>query len=96
MNVFLNNPPDPPDPPCLSIRDQSLTFIPMDYGDRPPWDGGSGGGNDFLPESLRNSDYGDILMFRNHLDIFLENIPDEPSVPGLVTGAESPQSNSFI
>ena len=42
-----------------------------------------------LPESLRNSDHGDILMFKNHLDIFLETIPDEPSVPGLVRGAET-------
>ena len=29
-----------------------------------------------LPESLRNSEHGDILMFKNHLDIFMENIPD--------------------
>jgi hypothetical protein len=42
-----------------------------------------------LPESLRNSDHGDILMFKNHLDIFLDTIPDEPSVPGLVRGAET-------
>ena len=33
-----------------------------------------------LPESLRNSEHGDILMFKNHLDIFLENIPDEPTI----------------
>ena len=42
-----------------------------------------------LPESLRNSDHGDILMFKNNLDIFLGNIPDEPTVPGLVRAAET-------
>ena len=42
-----------------------------------------------LPESLRNSEHGDILMFKNHLDIFLENIPDEPTIPGLVRAAET-------
>ena len=33
------------------------------------------------PASLRN---GDILMFKNHLDIFLTNIPDESTVQGLL------------
>ena len=42
-----------------------------------------------LPENLRNSEHGDILMFKNHLDIFLENIPDEPTIPGLVRAAET-------
>ena len=42
-----------------------------------------------LPESLRNSEHGDILMFKNHLDIFLDNIPDEPTIPGLVRAAET-------
>ena len=40
-----------------------------------------------LPASLRDSEHGDILMFKNHLDLFLENIPDEPTVNGLVRGA---------
>ena len=40
-----------------------------------------------LPNELRNSDHGDILMFKNHLDIFLQNIPDEPTHHGLVRGA---------
>ena len=35
-----------------------------------------------LPTELRNSDHGDILMFKNHLDIFLQNIPDEPTHHG--------------
>ena len=42
-----------------------------------------------LPASLRNSDHGDIDMFKNHLDIYLQNIPDEPTVAGLVRGAET-------
>ena len=46
-----------------------------------------------LPTNLRNSDQGDILMFKNHLDIFLENIPDQPSVTGLMRGA---QTNSLL
>ena len=46
-----------------------------------------------LPASLRNSEHGDILMFKNHLDIFLTNIPDEPTVQGLARGA---QSNSLL
>ena len=29
-----------------------------------------------LPVNWRNSDHGDIPMFKNHLDIFLSNIPD--------------------
>ena len=46
-----------------------------------------------LPAHLRNSEHGDILMFKNHLDLFLGDIPDQPSVPGLVRGA---QSNSLL
>ena len=42
-----------------------------------------------LPAQLRNSEHGDILMFKNHLDLYLGNIPDEPTIPGLVRGAES-------
>ena len=36
-----------------------------------------------MPLSLRNSDHQDVLMFKNHLDIYLQNIPDEPTVSGL-------------
>ena len=41
-----------------------------------------------LPASLRNSDHADVDMFKNHLDIYLKNIPDEPTIAGLVRGAE--------
>ena len=46
-----------------------------------------------MPASIRNSEHGDVLMFKNHLDIFLQNIPDQPTVSGLVRGA---QSNSLL
>ena len=46
-----------------------------------------------MPTSLRNSDHGDVLMFKNHLDIYLQNIPDQPTVAGLTRAA---QSNSLI
>ena len=46
-----------------------------------------------LPISLRNSDHGDTAMFKNHLDIYLGNIPDQPTLSGLVRGA---QSNSLL
>ena len=46
-----------------------------------------------LPINLRNSDHGDIPMFKNHLDIFLSNIPDQPTRPGLTRGAAT---NSLI
>jgi ribonuclease P/MRP protein subunit RPP40 len=44
-----------------------------------------------LPLQLRNNEHGDIPMFKNHMDTFLENIPDEPTVSGLVR-----ESNSLI
>ena len=40
-----------------------------------------------MPASLRNSEHGDILMFKNHLDIYLQNILDQPTSAGLVRGA---------
>ena len=46
-----------------------------------------------LPISLRNSDHGDTAMFKNHLDIYLGNIPDQPTMAGLTRGA---QSNSLL
>ena len=46
-----------------------------------------------MPINLRNSEHGDIPMFKNHLDIFLGNIPDEPSVSGLVRAA---RTNSLL
>ena len=42
----------------------------------------------FLPIQLRNSEHGDILMFKNMADI-----PDEPTVAGLVRRA---QTNSLL
>jgi hypothetical protein len=42
-----------------------------------------------LPESLRNSEHRDLLVFKNQMDVFLENIPDEPTIPGLVRAAET-------
>ena len=46
-----------------------------------------------MPASIRNSEHGDVLMFKNHLDIYLQNIPDQPTVAGLVRGA---QTNSLL
>ena len=40
-----------------------------------------------MPASLRNSDHGDVLMFKNHLDIYLQNIPDQPTAAGYARGA---------
>ena len=42
-----------------------------------------------MPASLRNSNHGDILMFKNHLDIYLQDIPDQPTIAGLGRGASS-------
>ena len=36
-----------------------------------------------LPKSLRNENSADFPLFKNHLDIFLKNIPDQPTTPGL-------------
>ena len=36
-----------------------------------------------MPVSLRNSNHGDVAMFKNHLDIYLDNIPDQPTAAGL-------------
>ena len=46
-----------------------------------------------MPASLRNSNHGDILMFKNHLDIYLQDVPDQPTIAGLVQGA---RSNSLL
>ena len=36
-----------------------------------------------LPVILRNSEHGDVALFKNHLDIYPANIPDQPiqSIP---------------
>ena len=46
-----------------------------------------------MPVHIRNSEHGDVLMFKNHLDIYLQQIADEPTVPGLGRASES---NSLI
>ena len=40
-----------------------------------------------LPPNLRKENSGDFLLFKNHLDIFLSGIPDEPTTHGLVRAA---------
>ena len=46
-----------------------------------------------LPKSLRNENCGDFELFKNHLDLFLSRIPDQPSVAGLTRAA---QTNSLL
>ena len=46
-----------------------------------------------LPVQLRNSDHGDVEMFKNHLDIYLSSIPDQPTIGGLTRPA---QTNSLL
>ena len=40
-----------------------------------------------LPKSLRDENSGDFPLFKNHLDIFLARIPDQPTMPGLARAA---------
>ena len=42
-----------------------------------------------LPDSIRTLNTQHIDRFKNNLDIFLENIPDQPTVTGLGRAAES-------
>ena len=42
-----------------------------------------------LPKSLRNEDSGDFPLFKNHLDIFLAMVPDQPTTSGLARPAAS-------
>ena len=46
-----------------------------------------------LPKSLRNENSADFPLFKNHLDIFLAMIPDQPTTTGL---ARSAASNSLL
>ena len=46
-----------------------------------------------LPKRLRNENSGDFPLFKNHLDIFLTQIPDQPTTSGLVRAA---QTNSLL
>ena len=40
-----------------------------------------------LPIHLRNENSGDFALFKNHLDIFLSMVPDQPTTPGLPRAA---------
>ena len=42
-----------------------------------------------LPESVRVLNTEHVDLFKNHLDVFLANIPDEPTMTGLGRAAES-------
>ena len=42
-----------------------------------------------LPKSLRNENSGDFELFKNHLDIFLAMVPDQPTTAGLARAASS-------
>jgi hypothetical protein len=46
-----------------------------------------------LPESIRSIDTDHVDFFKNHLDVFLSSIPDQPTVTGLARAADS---NSFL
>merc|ERR1712179_452479 len=32
-----------------------------------------------LPIHIRNSEHGDVAMFKNHLDLYLQGVPDQPT-----------------
>ena len=42
-----------------------------------------------LPKSLRNENSADFPLFKNHLDIFLAMVPDQPTTTGLARPAAS-------
>ena len=42
-----------------------------------------------LPMSLRNENSGDYELFKNHLDLYLKGIPDQPTTAGLTRAANS-------
>ena len=46
-----------------------------------------------LPKSLRNENAADFPLFKNHLDIFLARIPDQPTTAGV---ARAVVSNSLL
>ena len=35
-----------------------------------------------MPIIIRKSDHGDVSMFKNHLDYYLQNVPDQPTIAG--------------
>ena len=42
-----------------------------------------------IPDSLRSMNSEHIDTFKNHLDVFLSSIPDQPTMTGLGRAAES-------
>ena len=42
-----------------------------------------------LPQSVRDEDSGDYILFKNRLDIFLSQVPDQPTKAGLARAAAS-------
>ena len=42
-----------------------------------------------LPAELRNTDHNNVDIFKKKLDIFLSNIPDQPTIAGVGRSAES-------
>ena len=42
-----------------------------------------------LPVNLRNENSGDFALFKNHLDIYLSKVPDQPTTQGLARAAVS-------
>ena len=42
-----------------------------------------------LPDNIRNINTDHVDYFKNHLDVFLSAIPDQPTVTGLGRAAES-------
>ena len=42
-----------------------------------------------LPLNIRNENSRNFPLFKNHLDLFLGSIPDQPTTPGLVRAAPS-------
>ena len=46
-----------------------------------------------LPKNLRNEDSRDFPLFKNHLDIFLAMVPDQPTTSGL---ARASNTNSLL
>ena len=41
------------------------------------------------PATLRSMNSDHIDLYKNHLDVFLSNIPDQPTMTGLGRGAET-------
>ena len=42
-----------------------------------------------LPDSLRTLNSDHVDFFKNHLDVFLDSVPDQPTVTGLGRAADS-------